>query len=124
MSQFASIKLTAEFIEEVRKELDVSHRSLASQVEYWAKLGRAIENSDGFSLERVREALEGRLKIEALPPVGEERSAFLARLGHVFDTPDEITRAFFVRAGQAANAAGSDGKGGVETRRENVKGVR
>ena len=71
MSQFASVKLTAEFVEEVRKEIDLSHRSLASQVEYWAKLGRAIENSDGFSLERVREALEGRLKIEALPPAGE-----------------------------------------------------
>ena len=124
MTQFASVKLTAEFVDEVRKELDVSHRSLASQVEYWAKLGLAIESSDGFSLERVREALEGRLKIEALPPAGEERSAFLARFGHVFDTPDEVTRAFFVRAGQSPGAAGTNGKGGVESRRPQPKGVR
>jgi hypothetical protein len=109
MTQFASVKLTAEFVDEVRKEIDVSHRSLASQVEYWAKLGRAIEKSEGFSMQRVHEALGGRLKIEALPPAGDERSAMLTRLGQVFDAPDDLTRAFFLNAAQAPGSVAGTG---------------
>jgi len=109
-----SIKLSSTFIDEVRREADVLHRSVGAQVEYWAKLGRAIENTPGFSLERVRETMEGRLRIEAIPDGAE--AAVLRELSAGFDKPDATTRAYFSALGERPGAVGGDGKGGVVRR--------
>jgi hypothetical protein len=112
MAKQSSIKLSSDFVEEARRETGVSHRSVGGQVEYWAKLGRAIENIQGFDVERVREALNGRLRIESLP-AAEGREPFLMRLSASFDNPDDATRERYVALGERKGAVGSDGKGGV-----------
>ena len=112
---YSSIKLSNTFVEEVRREVDVSHRSVGGQVEYWAKLGRAIENSPGFSHEQVKGAIEGRVRIEAIP-IGEGRGAYVAQLNAAFDNPDPITRAHYAAFGETEGAVGSDGKGGIVRR--------
>ncbi len=112
MPKQSSIKLSTDFVEEVRREVDVSHRSVGAQVEYWAKLGRAIESTPGFDVERVREAFDGRLRVEALP-TGEGREPFLMRLSAAFDNPDDATRDRYRRLGERRGAVGSDGAGGV-----------
>lgn len=112
-SNHSSIKLSGHFVEECRREAEVSHRSVSAQVEYWAKLGRAIENTPGFSLERVRQAMDGQLRVEALPAAGAARESFLAEMSAAFDNPDVETRAHFVALGAREGAVGSDGNGGV-----------
>lgn len=108
----ASIKLSGVFVEEARREAEVCHRSVSAQVEHWAQLGRAIENTPGFSLERVRQAIKGQLRFEALPS-GPARDGFLAELSSAFDNPDAETRNHFATLGMREGAVGSDGKGGV-----------
>lgn len=112
MAMHSSIKLSAAFVEEVRREADVSHRSVGAQVEYWAKLGRAIENTPGFNVEHVRDAIEGRLRLDRLPPA-ESRPAFLAQVSAGFDNPDPETQAFYAALGERDGAVGTDGRGGV-----------
>ena len=42
------------------------HRSIGGQVEHWARIGQAFEQVPGFTLDRVRAAVEGRLNPDSL----------------------------------------------------------
>ncbi|MEO8115669.1 MAG: hypothetical protein ABI655_14875 [Phenylobacterium sp.] len=111
----ASIKLSTAFLDEARREAEVLHRSVGAQVEHWAKLGRAIENIPGFGVGRVREALEGRLRLETL--TAPEQDRLFAQLTPDFDAPDETMRQHFAALGERKGAVGTDGRGGVIRRR-------
>ena len=92
-SKFATVKLNSRLVDEARREADLFHRSLGSQIEHWAQIGRAFENSEGASATRVRAALEGRLKMDDLSPA--EQEAFFDKLGDLFDTPaSDLTDAY------------------------------
>ena len=80
-SNFASVKLNRAFVGEARREAELLHRSVGGQIEHWARLGRAIENAQGFSIERVRQTLQGDLKLEALSLA--EQEAVATRTGGV-----------------------------------------
>ncbi|MDB5428692.1 MAG: hypothetical protein JWR47_326 [Phenylobacterium sp.] len=110
----ASIKLSSDFVEEARREAEVLHRSVGAQVEHWAKLGRAFENTPGFDIRKVRGVLEGRLKIEDLTAA--EQDKFFEELGDYFDNPDQKMRDYFAELGAREGAVGSDGKGGIVRR--------
>ncbi|MDB5543755.1 MAG: ParD-like antitoxin of type bacterial toxin-antitoxin system, partial [Hyphomicrobiales bacterium] len=56
MAGFSSVKLSAEFVDEARSEARQLHRSVAGQIEYWARLGRAAEAV--MPIAKVREALD------------------------------------------------------------------
>ena len=108
-SNYASVKLSSDFVDEARQEAAVLHRSLGAQVEYWARLGRAIEHAPGFSIDRVREALEGHLRLETLSVA--EQDAVLDGLGAEFDEPRAELRDYFAALGASEGAVGSDAKG-------------
>jgi hypothetical protein len=84
---FASIKLSSDFVDEARLEAEVLHRSLSGQIEYWARLGRAIEQVQGFSVARIRAVLEGQLDLDDLTAA--EQGAAFDQLGSLFDNPPE-----------------------------------
>ena len=44
-SNFTSVKLSAALVEDARASADTMRRSVASQIEYWAALGRALESA-------------------------------------------------------------------------------
>ncbi len=71
-SNLASIKLPPDLVDDARREAAVLHRSIGGQVEHWARLGRAVESGPGFTLDRVRAALQGELSANVLEP-DEER---------------------------------------------------
>jgi hypothetical protein len=121
MSNYASVKLSSAFIEEARKEAEVVHRSLGSQVEYWAKLGRAIERAPGFDVRRIRAALDGRL-LEAMAPA--EQDAAFDQLEALFDNPPPQVRDHYASLGAADGAVGSDPKGRLVKRRSSGRGRR
>ena len=88
--RFSTVRLNSELIEAARGEADLLHRSLGGQIEHWARLGRAIEDV-GLPLKRVRQALEGSLRIEALSRV--EQDQLFDLLGGRFRNPPEAVRA-------------------------------
>jgi len=111
----ASVKISADFLEEARAEAETALRSVGAQVEYWARLGRAVETMPGFTVERARAALTGQLKLEDMASAVEQDFA-LEQLAARFDAPDEAVRAHYAAIGARPGAAGSDGKGGVVRR--------
>lgn len=56
-------------------------RKAAQQIEYWARLGRALETLPGVSLQRIEAALTAKQEFDALGT--EERAIALMRLGHL-----------------------------------------
>ncbi len=112
---FASVKLSNALVSDARREAQVLNRSLGGQIEHWAKLGKALENAAGFSLDRVRETLEGRLKLEALSVT--EQDAVFDRLGQQFDQPSDAVRAQYAAIGKRPGAVGADPEGRLARRR-------
>ncbi|MDB5423774.1 MAG: hypothetical protein JWQ29_1190 [Phenylobacterium sp.] len=108
-SNYASVKLSGDFVDQVRKEAEVVHRSVGAQVEYWARLGRAVENAPGVGIEKVRQALEGRFTLDGLSQA--ELNTALDGLGAYFDTPDAKAEAYYAELGAREGAVGRDEKG-------------
>ena len=107
----ASIKLSRDLVDEARKEAEVLHRSVGAQVEHWARIGRAYENTPGVSLNHVRAALESGRKIENMTP--EERAAFSADLGDFFAHPDRAMTDAYAALGAPDGPARTGREGGV-----------
>jgi hypothetical protein len=108
-TNFASVKLSSAFVDEVRQEASLLHRSVGAQLEYWARLGRAVENTPGFGVDRVRRALDGRLTLEALSI--EAQDAVFDQLGDQFDTPSAELKAHYAELGRREGAVGADARG-------------
>jgi hypothetical protein len=66
----------------------------------------------GFDVERVKDAFEGRLRVESIPS-GEGREPSLMRLSAAFDNPDPATRERYKALGERKGAVGSDGGRGL-----------
>jgi len=113
-TNFSSVKLTSRFVDEARVEADLLHRSLGGQIEHWARLGKALENSPGFSMERVRETLAGRLQLETLSV--DEQEAVFDRLGSQFQTPRGEVRERYAALGRVVGAVGDDEHGNLVQR--------
>lgn len=90
----AAIKLSDSFVALARKEGGVMGRSIAGQVEHWARLGRAIERAPGFDYERIREVLAARASFDDLG--ADEQAVALAELeGYLENLPRTGDPAFF-----------------------------
>lgn len=73
-----SIKISDSMAEAARSEGRVMTRSLAAQLEHWAKIGRAVERSPQFDYAWVRQALAGEVAFDDLG--GAERDYYLEEL--------------------------------------------
>jgi len=107
-SRHASVKVSADFADAARREAAIFNRSLGGQIEYWAQLGRAIESA-GFSVERVREALEGRFKVESLTEA--DRDAFFDLVGERFDRPAAAVSDHYAAMRRESGLVGDDASG-------------
>ena len=67
MAQTA-VKLPTPIVEHARAAAKLHSRSIAGQVEHWVRIGRAIERSKSFSLDRVEAALRADLDADTLTP--------------------------------------------------------
>jgi hypothetical protein len=76
-SNFSSVKLPADLVQQAREAAQPLRRSAAGQIEYWATLGRVVEHS-GLTVQEARDAIEryevtaleargARMKMEAAP---------------------------------------------------------
>ncbi|MGC1509355.1 hypothetical protein FT643_04695 [Ketobacter sp. MCCC 1A13808] len=64
MSRF--VNMSDEIVGIAENEMLISGRSLAGQIEFWAKIGRAIERSPQFSYERIKAALSAQIAYDDL----------------------------------------------------------
>lgn len=83
-NSFSSVKLSVELVDKARDAAQPMRRSVASQIEYWATLGRALESA-GLSVHDSRSLLareEAALSQDApsSPALSEELGALR---GHV-----------------------------------------
>jgi hypothetical protein len=116
-SRFSTVKLSTELVTQARQEAAIFSRSIAGQVEHWAKIGRAVENAPGFTLDRARAAMEGRFNPAELS--GEERAFYYDLLDDVMANPTPEDIAVAARRGQQAGAVGNDETGRLVRRLAN-----
>jgi len=76
-----SIKISDEEMELVRREAELSSRSIAGQVTHWMRIGRALERAPGFSYAHVRAALAADRSPDALS--ADEQEVYLDALADV-----------------------------------------
>lgn len=113
-ANYGTVKLPSALLDEARREAQVQHRSVGGQVEHWAELGRALENTPGLTVGRVRQVLEGRARLETLSSADQDK--IFNELGASFDAPDEAARDYYAAIGDRPGAVGTDGRGGVVRR--------
>ena len=107
--KFASVKFPDTFVEDARREAELFNRSVAGQIEHWARIGRALEGAPGIPGERVRQALEGRVKLETLSV--QEQGAVFDHMSAWFDDPPEDVVTAYREIGSQPGAVGLDKKG-------------
>jgi hypothetical protein len=105
----ATVKLPAQLVDLARAEAAVFSRSISGQLEHWARIGRAMENAPGFTLDRARAAIEGRLDPALLSD--EECRYYYDLLGDALANPGLEVKAAARRRGRSVGAAGYDDAG-------------
>jgi hypothetical protein len=77
-----AVKLSNELVEEARKEAKAADRSMAAQIEHWAKLGRSVEGA--LRQGEVRELKHGEA------PTAAEILAVLRKVAYTTDRSDLV----------------------------------
>ncbi len=107
----SAVKLSDEIVKDARREARLMKRSIAGQVEYWASLGRSIENSGLFSVEQVRAVLNGEGSVQHLTPA--EGALYLELLSQKLESLDGTPTTGILRELEEAGLpiAGEDDEG-------------
>ena len=101
-SSFNSVKLPAPLVTEARAAALTFRRSTAGQIEYWAMLGKAVEES-GITVREVQAVME------PAPPVASSQAQSLISQFVAFDRSgglaDHVRKVIASNAVQAKNSA-------------------
>lgn len=73
-----AIKITDDIADAARLESAAMNRSMTEQLEYWARIGRALERLPGVSMDKIREVLNAGREFDALN--ADERAVALGAL--------------------------------------------
>lgn len=121
-TRFASVKFSAEFVDLARQEAALLHRSVAAQIEHWATLGRAMEQTPGVTLDKVRAALLGHFSVDDLNE--QEQDAFFDLLGEQFHKTSAVEQAFFAGRRNKGGGVGLDERGNLARTRPGGQSVK
>lgn len=75
-----AVRVSTAMMESARVQGVRAGRSIAQQLEYWARIGRAMENAPGMSVARIRSMLDGKIGYDDLN--GDEQLAAREDLAH------------------------------------------
>lgn len=59
-----TVRISDELLREARKYSKIDHRSLAGQVEHWAKIGKCAEENPDLTYDLIKEILIGIAELE------------------------------------------------------------
>ena len=54
-----AVRISEELVEEARRFSRIDHRSLAGQIEHWARLGKCVEENPDLPYSLIKEILIG-----------------------------------------------------------------
>ena len=60
----STFRISDDLVRDARKQSRIDHRSLAGQIEYWARIGKAAEENPDFTLALIMETLVGSKKMD------------------------------------------------------------
>jgi hypothetical protein len=103
------VKLSDDLVKLARKEAGAADRSITSQIEHWAKLGRAVESALGHVDVLALKVARGDL-MSAFPGLPERQAAY-AVLQQVAATADRSELAQALRHGRAVYQSDPAGSG-------------
>ena len=109
MATVSSIKIDKELLELARAEASIFQRSIAGQMEHWARLGRAVESGPGFTLDRVRAALTGEFDADNLSE--DEARIFMDEFAAYLMGPNAESEALAEKMRQEGGYVGEDEQG-------------
>jgi hypothetical protein len=101
---FSSVKLPAALVDKARDAAQPMRRSVASQIEYWATLGRALEHA-GLSTQDSQALIAREESPADLAPAAALSPELGALHGHVIALAQSGALAERARAAVAANRA-------------------
>lgn len=106
-----SVKLSDDIMALVRREAQLSGRSLAGQITHWLKIGRAIERSGSFDYVRITAVLED--DHASTRPHDDEEDAWLDIFTEMLGHPTEAEEDFFGRRQSLGRGVGLDAGGNL-----------
>jgi hypothetical protein len=59
-----AVRISEELLTEARKYSRLDHRSIAGQIEHWARLGKCAEENPGLTYSLIKEILLGLEELE------------------------------------------------------------
>jgi len=60
----AAVRISDELLSDARKYSKIDHRSLAGQVEHWAKIGKCVEENPDLTYDLIKEIFIGIAELE------------------------------------------------------------
>lgn len=109
--KFASVKFPDAFVEDARREAELFNRSVAGQIEHWARIGRALEGAPSVSTARVKDTLQGRVTLRSL--TRKEQEALLDDMHEWLKNPSDEEAAAYAALADLPGAVGTNEKGEI-----------
>lgn len=109
MTTTTSIRLSDTIVAQARRDAGTFNRTISGQIEYWVRLGQAVESVPGFDIDRVRAALNGQLDVQLLSR--NELMAFEESLGNAMAAPSTKSIQDMKALREAGGAVGYDEQG-------------
>ena len=54
-----AVRISEELVRDARKFSKIDHRSLTGQIEYWARIGKCVEENSDLTYDLIKEILIG-----------------------------------------------------------------
>ena len=103
IAQSSPVRVSSTLVDQARKESKIAGRSIAGQVDYWARIGAAVERLPGFDRSKIDAALAGRPTGRPLTP--EEDVVFFEELPDHLETPTPSGQRFWDLMAQGRNVS-------------------
>lgn len=117
------VKLSAALIEEARSSAKLFHRSLTSQIEHWATLGRAIETRlSGDAVTSLLEGRSGSLKITDVAEPSQRNQVVAALAAFLNQSPEVENHSWLAELSEGGIPLYGTKEGGSEVVRRDPDG--
>lgn len=101
-----SVRLSQSILRRARKEARVMSRTVHAQLEHWARIGQAIENTPDYDGHKVNAALRGQIPPDELDPY--ERSIYDVEHENIMEKAGDAEKTFFEQLERKQRVGGID----------------
>lgn len=106
-----SVKLSDDLMKAIRREAELQSRSVAGQITHWVNIGRTIEKSGSFDINRIGAVLDAEAETTTLS--ADEKESWLDAFSEAMAEPGRDETAFFARRRKLGLGVGLDADGNL-----------